>query len=251
MEEEIYRFAVGLAGLRVGITTRSPQVRAFFRDYILPEDGEPEDLSVQAGPEQLEEERRTAEAMGQRFGDAYLERLALYRCIAEQAPARDILLMHGSVIAVDGIAYMFTAPSGTGKSTHARLWREAFGERTVMVNDDKPLLICREDGIYACGTPWNGKHGLSSNVILPLRAIAVLNRGEENRCEPVLPENYFEFLYTQIFRPTAPQMQLRSLQLIGRLCAQTKIYDLRCNMEPEAAEIAYAAMRQSKGENRP
>ena len=74
------------------------------------------------------------------FSPGYLEELAVYRKIAEAMLRYDTFLFHGSVISVDGEAYIFTAKSGTGKSTHTRLWREYLGERAVMVNDDKPLI---------------------------------------------------------------------------------------------------------------
>lgn len=70
---------------------------------------------------------------------SYLETLAVYRKIVTRLVFSDILLIHGSAIAVDGKAYLFTAPSGTGKSTHTRMCREYFKDRAVMVNDDKPL----------------------------------------------------------------------------------------------------------------
>lgn len=87
------------------------------------------------------------------FSDAYLETLAVYRKIADYLLSCDTLLFHGSVIAVDGEGYLFTAKSGTGKSTHTRLWREYFGERAVIVNDDKPLLHITDSGVTAYGTP--------------------------------------------------------------------------------------------------
>ena len=96
------------------------------------------------------------------FSDAYLETLAVYRKSADHLLSCDTLLFHGSVIAVDGEGYLFTAKSGTGKSTHTRLWREYFGERAVMVNDDKPLLHITDSGVTAYGTPWDGKHRLST-----------------------------------------------------------------------------------------
>ena len=86
------------------------------------------------------------------FSDAYLETLAVYRKIADHILSCDTLLFHGSVIAIDGEGYLFTAKSGTGKSTHTRLWREYFGERAVMVNDDKPLLHITDSGVTAYGT---------------------------------------------------------------------------------------------------
>ena len=93
---------------------------------------------------------------------------------------RNCVLFHCSAVAVDGKAYLFTAASGTGKSTHTRMWRQHFGGRAVMVNDDKPILRIKDDGIYVCGTPWCGKHGLQTNVEVPVQGICILGGGEKN-----------------------------------------------------------------------
>ena len=98
----------------------------------------------------------------------------------------DTILFHGSVIAVDGIGYLFTAKSGTGKSTHTRLWREYFGDRAAMVNDDKPLLKITDSSVIAYGTPYNGKHRLGTNISVPLKAICILTRAADNHIEPTL-----------------------------------------------------------------
>ena len=80
---------------------------------------------------------------------------------------------------MDGEAYIFTAVSGTGKSTHAMLWREVFGERVRMINDDKPLIrITPEGKAVVYGTPWDGKHHLSKNSAFPLKAICWLTRAK-------------------------------------------------------------------------
>jgi hypothetical protein len=114
-----------------------------------------------------------------RLPDWYLEELAVYRKIAERMPYYDTFLFHGSAIAVDGVGYLFTAKSGTGKSTRARLWRELLGARAVMVNDDKPLLRVTEAGVTVCGTPWDGKHRLSNPIAVPLGALCLLARAAE------------------------------------------------------------------------
>lgn len=77
----------------------------------------------------------------------YLESLAFYRKFCEAAVEKNILLFHSSVVAVDGHAYVFTAPSGTGKSTHTSLWRKVFKDRAVMINDDKPLFKIEENAV--------------------------------------------------------------------------------------------------------
>ena len=98
----------------------------------------PVDFSVTTTKEDIEYERSRAEIPG--YSDGYLEELAVYRKISEKMPYYDTILFHGSVVAVDGAAYLCTAASGTGKSTHTRLWREYLGDNAVMVNDDKPLI---------------------------------------------------------------------------------------------------------------
>ena len=177
------------------------------------------------------------------FSDDYLETLAVYRKIADKMIDYDTVLFHGSVIAVDGIGYLFTAKSGTGKSTHTRLWRELFGERAVMVNDDKPLIKVSENGIMVYGTPWDGKHRLSTNISVPLKAVCALERSEGNHIEKVTADSVYNMLVQQVYRPQSPQKLLKTLQLIDVLSENVGLYRLGCNMDISAAETAYKAMK--------
>ena len=97
----------------------------------------------------------------------------------------DGMLLHSSAVVMGGEAYLFSAPCGTGKSTHTALWRKVFGEdRAVILNDDKPALRL-EDGVwYAYGTPWSGKTDQNLNIKVPLKGICILTRSEENHIEP-------------------------------------------------------------------
>ena len=182
---------------------------------------------------------RLNEQQGKVF-DTYLEALALHRKIVEVMVDHDIILMHGSVVAVDGEAYLFTAKSGTGKSTHTRFWREVFGERAIMVNDDKPLLKLTDDGVLACGTPWDGKHRLSTNVCLPLKAICILERGKENEIHPISPQEALPMVFQQTYRP---KNMGKYMEIIDKLMQRVSFYRLKCNMTPEAAKIAYEVMK--------
>ena len=139
------------------------------------------------------------------FGEDYLESLALYRKLCEKMLEYDTYLMHCSAVAVDGNAYLFTAPSGTGKSTHTRLWREYFKDQAVMVNDDKPLIQATKEDIYVCGTPWSGKHNINTNVKVPIRGICVLRQGKENKIERISAVDAFAELYRQSYRPKDKQ----------------------------------------------
>ncbi len=150
-------FTVNLAGHIIAVTTIHLYTLALCRGYLTDAVPEfelittPEDIADEAEKSAHEDEveGRTPHT----FHDGYLESLSVYRKIAETLLNDKILLLHGSVVAVDGEEYMFTAKSGTGKSTHTRLWREVFTSRAVMVNDDKPLLRIENDKVISYGTP--------------------------------------------------------------------------------------------------
>ena len=203
-------------------------------------------FSVSISEEDIELERRKSRQEALLEGspvipwkDDYLETLAVYRKIASGLLAYDRLLFHGSAIAVDGEGYLFTAKSGTGKSTHTRLWREFFGDRAVMVNDDKPILKITENGVFVCGTPWDGKHHLSSNIIVPLKAVCILSRDVENHIEAVSVQEAYPMLLQQSFRPPQAEKLMKTMELVRQLTEKVKLYSLGCNMELEAARVSY------------
>ena len=175
--------------------------------------------------------------------EAELECLAVYRKLVRALLQYDVLLFHGSAVAVGGEAYLFIAPSGTGKSTHTRLWRELLGERAVMVNDDKPLLHVSDAGVTVYGTPWDGKHRLSRNIAVPLRAVCVLERAPENRIAAISPVEAFAYLVRQSYRYESEADERRALALLERLTQHVGLYRLGCDQTPAAAELAWRAMR--------
>lgn len=232
--------------IRIGIASPHPTTRGFCAGYIC--DGEP-NFSITLTPEDIDFERLKAareDALEgnppREYSDAYLETLALLRKVTEALFDYDTLLFHGSVIAVDGKAYLFTAKSGTGKSTHTRLWREYLGDRAIMVNDDKPFLKITENGVLACGSPWMGKHGLGSNIQVPLKAICILERGEENHIRKIHPKDAVYMLLQQSSRPMDAKKLPKYLDLVDALSKQVEFYRLSCNMDPEAAKIAFEVM---------
>ncbi len=159
-------------------------------------------------------------------------------------PVDSSLLMHGAVVAVDGQAYLFTAKSGTGKTTHTRLWMQQFGDRAVMVNGDKPLLHVTNTGVTVYGTPWDGKEHLSTNMACPLRAVCILTRNEINHIECITKKEALPMLCQQIHRPEDPAALAKMLALVDRLGSSVPLYRLGCNMKPEAAQVAYHGMNQ-------
>lgn len=248
MENRAEAFKIKLAGKVILIEPLYDYLREYCQGY---ETDETEEFVVRTEEEDIIYEREKsaredelAGIKGREYSSDYLETLAVYRKIAEKLLDYDILLYHGSVIAVDGEGYLFTAKSGTGKSTHTNLWRKKFGERAVMINDDKPFLQMTDKGVVVYGTPWAGKHNLNTNMSVPLKAICVLNRGIENHIEQVSPKAIYGMLMQQVYRPTKSEPLLKTMKLIDKLMQKTNFYSLYCNMDPEAATVAYEGMNQ-------
>ena len=230
----------------VEVTSIYAEVHEYCTDYLT---DEPADYSVTTTQADIDFEREKSACEDEiegipvrHFSDSYLEELAVYRKIAEKMLDFDTVLFHGSVVAVDGVGYLFTAKSGTGKSTHTRLWREYFGERAVMVNDDKPLLHIA-DTVTAYGTPYNGKHRLGTNTSVPLKAICILTRSAENHIEPITREQAYTMLLQQVYRPADMLKMAKTLALVDRLADSVKLYKLGCNMDISAAKVAYEGMQ--------
>lgn len=227
-----YRFA----DKTVEVHSLFEEVHLYCKDYKT--DG-PADFTAEITEKDIEYERSRSDNSSS--SDAYLEILAVYRKISEKMPKFNTILFHGSVIAVDGKAYMFTAASGTGKSTHAALWRELLGDRAVMVNDDKPLLHIG-DGAVAFGTPYCGKHKLSTDISVPLKAICILERSLDNHIEKITKNEAYPMLMQQVYRPNDVSALQKTMQLIDRLADNVELYRLGCNMDISAAKTAYEFM---------
>ena len=224
------------AGKIVEVNSLNEAVHNFCAAYI---SEAPADFSVTTTQDDIEYERSRSEHPG--FSDGYLEELAVYRKISEVMPTYDTILFHGSVIAVDGVAYLFTAASGTGKSTHVALWRKLFGDRAVMVNDDKPLLHIG-DVVTAYGTPYDGKHKLSNRIAVPLKAICILERASENSIVPVSKSDAYAMLIQQAYRPNDVFALQKTLTLVDKMADKVGLFRLGCNMNIEAAKVAYDGM---------
>ncbi len=230
----------------VKVTSIYAEVHEYCAEYLT---DEPSDYSVTTTQADTDFEReksaREDEIEGipvRQFSDGYLEELAVYRKIAVKMLDYDTILFHGSVVAVDGAGYLFTAKSGTGKSTHTKLWREYFGDKAIIVNDDKPLLHIA-DTVTAYGTPYNGKHRLGTNTSVPLKAICILTRAEENHIEPITREQAYTMLLQQVYRPADSILMMKTLTLVDSLADLVKLYRLGCNMDISAAQVAFEGMQ--------
>ena len=189
-----------------------------------------------------DEEAREEGFRLRKFPDPFLERAAIQRKFAEFLLERDTVLLHGSAVAVNGQGYLFSAKSGTGKSTHVRFWQQLLGQEALIINDDKPFFRITPTEILVCGSPWNGKHGLDTNITVPLKGICFLRRGSENRIWKPDVQDARTLLRANGCPPLDPVKQARYFSLLDTLAARTALWSMECTKDPLAARIAYEAM---------
>ena len=243
-------FHLCVADRVVAVECVFPSTRRYCEDYLTDAPAQDE-IRITVEDIQREGEKIPMRQAGRRGCLPYLEVLVLCRRVAQILPQYGAMLFHGSVLAVNGEGVLFTAKSGTGKSTHTGLWRAVYGEDVIMVNDDKPFLKVSPQGVWAYGSPWQGKHRLGTNMAVPLEAICILSRGVENRIQPLAPREALPMLMQQTFQPDDPAEVLRKMQMVDQLSRQVKLYRLECNMDPEAAEVAYRAIFEQEREECP
>ena len=165
------------------------------------------------------------------------------RQFASQLLQYDGFYLHASAVEVDGRAYLFSAPSGTGKSTHTRLWQQMFGEKTCIFNDDKPALRCLDGIWYAYGTPWCGKDGINVNRKVPVAGICFLKQARHNQIHSLAPKEAVPKLLNQTIRGFRnPERVTLLLGHLDKLVQTIPIFELENRPELEAAQLSYETM---------
>ena len=148
------------------------------------------------------------------------------------------VMIHSSCISYKGEAILFSADSGTGKSTHTSLWKELYSDDVKFINDDKPVIRLFGDQAYAYGTPWSGKTDLNSNICAPLKGIVILERGEKNVIEKVQLSEVISTVFSNIVVPNENQEIAQiALKSYNEILKKVPLYRLKCNISLEAPKI--------------
>ena len=156
------------------------------------------------------------------------------------------IILHSSAICMDNRAYLFSAPSGIGKSTHAALWQRYFGEENaIIINDDKPAIRYIDDKFYAFGTPWSGKTDKNKNIKVPIKGICFLNRAEENKIQEMSSKSALFPLLDQTLRPVKQAEIDMFSSIVSMIIDKIPIYKLSCNMDVSAVETAYRKLKEA------
>lgn len=151
--------------------------------------------------------------------------------------------LHASAVVVDGKAYLFSGHSRAGKSTHSRQWQALFGDKAVVINDDKPALR-RIDGVwYAYGTPWCGKDGINRNMKAPVAGVCFLKKAAENKIRRLSTFEAMQNILSQtIYKFETADKLDKMLGHLDTFLREVPVYELENLPEPSAAQLSYNTM---------
>lgn len=240
---EISKAKYRIAGVNTGLILRKGGIiEEQAKDYLCDFEGDPQ--IVVGLPDEYIAQRRAAVP---HMTDLEVEYMWSGAEFCERLLEFDGFMLHASGVVYSDKAYLFSAPSGTGKSTHTTIWRKTFGEdKTYIINDDKPVIRMVDGKVMVFGTPWSGKTDQNENKSVPLQGICFLERGNENRIEAMPTREAVHRILDQTIRPKDAKKMSILLDLLDRLLKEIKVYKLYCNMENEAAIVAYNAMNEER-----
>lgn len=174
------------------------------------------------------------------------ECLYIYLCKNLSSALLDFngFVLHSSAVKYEDKAYLFSADSGTGKSTHTTLWTKVF-DGAEIINDDKPIIRLIDGKFYACGTPFSGSSPLNENVCVPLKAICFIERGQENAIEQMNDNASIIFsILSQTLRRNGNDKTVKLMELLDKLLNDVPVYKLKCLPDEDAAILAHKIMSE-------
>lgn len=225
----IYR----IAEMNIAVQAKYEDTYRYMAEFLT--DSTDYELYIEPTDEMIRYEAKLGmEIHGTPGSPAICESVAVLRVICDYIIDKGGFFLHCSCLKYKDEAIIFTAPSGTGKSTHASLWRRHFGDEVEMINDDKPLVREKDGKFIIYGTPWNGKHGIGANISAPVRAIVFISQAPENHAAPISPVEALTLLLQQTVLPSEKTALSKLLDMLGRMVENVQIYRLGCTISDEA-----------------
>ena len=237
---------INIANMIIRIQGVYDTLREYCKEYIVEED-EMEDFTITITREEIQQERESEIEIYKQKSNNYIEIILALLKIAEELPDKNKILMHGAVVAWKHEGYIFTAPSGTGKTTHVRLWKKYLGTDAEIINGDKPILEINKREVIAYGTPWAGKERLQKNCCVPVKGICFLKQNKTNTIRKLNKKEALCLLLPQIYIMSDKKGAGRTLELFSEVLEQVPVYELCCNISEQAVKCSFETLTFKNG----
>ncbi|MDD3589114.1 MAG: hypothetical protein PHO46_02410 [Thermoguttaceae bacterium] len=230
-----------IADVVVGVDLKYPRSFEQAQPYRVDDDAAP-DVCIELTEEQFERElERGLES--REMVEYYLTRFLFQAKLLRF----NGLILHSSAVVYENRAYLFSADSGTGKSTHTQLWIKIFGEDNAFIlNDDAPALRKIDGQWFAYGTPWSGSSALNANAKVPLQGVGFLERAETCWAKQITPDEAATLFMMQTMTPLGRKTLGNTLDQIIKFLVEVPVFKIGCTMEPDAPRVSYEAMRRAR-----
>lgn len=209
--------------------------------YLIDKSNRKPDFKIEISNDEIQEVKDSYEeitlelAEYMRIGTRFYQKLLKYKGC----------LLHSSAIVVDDESYLFSATSGTGKSTHTGLWMKYLENKNkYIINDDKPAIRIIDNKIWTYGTPFSGKYDINENKRAKLKAICFIERSETNSIERIKNDEAIKLFLEQTLTELRVENMMKLLQILDTIVKQTPVYKLKCDMSEEAARLSYKTMKE-------
>lgn len=229
-----------IARIRVRIIDADAYTIAISGKYLAENDGSLPELFISASPDDISKIK--AEDPCIPLGKEMAKSFALLENLDMAMLEKDAFYLHASSVAVDGNAYLFSAKSGTGKSTHISLWKKYFGSDAVVINGDRPFIRKIDGDFYAFGSPWAGKEGWSVNEGFPIAGLCFIERSLKNDIKRIGQADVIDKIFRQLRLPHEKDKMEKLLSLLDEFLDKISCYRLLCNISKEAVMTSYKGM---------
>lgn len=233
----MYKFTIEFAKLNIEVNCNYEYTKSFCRDYI---STKKPDLSISVSEEEIDEEISVSPYNPARD---YAESICVYREIAKMLPYYNKCVFHGAVIDYKNNGFLFTAPSGTGKTTHIRLWKK-YIEGVEIINGDKPILSLENDHFFAYATAYAGKEGYENHGFTKLKAICLLKRGITNKIYRLSSSECLNEIVKQTYMPDNAEAIIKTIDLLDSLLKSLPVYCLECDISKEAVKCSFEGLTE-------
>lgn len=248
MEENIYVLDCG--GLPVRYSFLYPDTCSLFKGYLSEGTDCHTGIDIHVTEEFMEENRWLIKE-GEESA-ALLEFQSLMLATGNELLMHERALFHGAALYWKGRAWIFTAPSGTGKTTQLRHWRKLLKKEMKIINGDKPLLAIQEDGnILVCSSPWRGKerYGLKG-LSAPLGGIISLVQGDKNEIVRLSAEDAVVPLFVEFISYPENAEQIRcQAQILERILCAVPVWKLVNIGDESSATMTIQVLNQYMEKN--